>query len=106
MTIEGECAPKFAAVKEAFEANFARGDEAGAAVAVYKGGVKVVDLWGGVANQDTGAPWAEDTMVPTFSTTKGATAACLHLLVQRGRVDLDAPVVDYWPEFKENGKET
>lgn len=104
MTIDGECAPKFAAVREAFEQNFASGAEVGASVAVYKDGVKVVDLWGGVANQDTGAPWVEDTMQVTFSTTKGATASCAHLLAQRGELDFDAPAAEYWPEFKAEGK--
>lgn len=102
--ISGECAPKFAAVKEAFEANFARGDEIGAAVAVYKDGEKVVDLWGGLADEDSGRAWAEDTMQVTFSTTKGATAACAHLLAQRGELDFDAPAAHYWPEFKAEGK--
>jgi CubicO group peptidase (beta-lactamase class C family) len=104
-TIEGECAPQFAAVREAFQQNFERRGEVGAAFALYHDGRKVVDIWGGVANQDTGAPWAEDTLQLTFSTTKGATAACAHLLAQRGELDFDAPVVDYWPEFKQNGKE-
>src|SRR5205085_11420373 len=96
--IHGEVAPGYEAVREAFANNFQQHDEVGAAVAVYKDGVKVVDLWGGVADQDSGAPWQEDTMQVTFSTTKGATAACAHLLAQRGELDFDAPAAQYWPE--------
>ena len=72
---------------------------------LYLKGRKVVDLWGGLADQDTGQPWAKDTLQLVFSTTKGATAACAHLLAQRGELDLDAPVSQYWPEFKAEGKE-
>jgi CubicO group peptidase (beta-lactamase class C family) len=102
--IHGEVAPGFEAVREAFANNFAQGLEVGAAFALYKDGVKVVDLWGGIADQDTGREWTEDTMQVVFSTTKGATAACAHLLAQRGELDFDAPAADYWPEFKAEGK--
>lgn len=102
--IHGEVAPGFEPVRDAFQANFDAGHEAGAATSIYKDGVKVVDLWGGVADKDTGAPWNEDTLQLVFSTTKGATAACAALLIQRGDLDVDAPVAEYWPEFKANGK--
>ena len=72
--------------------------------AVYVGGRKVVDLWGGVADRDAGTPYTEDSLQLVFSTTKGATAACANLLAQRGDLDIDAPVAEYWPEFKANGK--
>jgi CubicO group peptidase (beta-lactamase class C family) len=104
--VHGEVAPGYEAVREAFAANFARGDELGAATSIYKDGVKVVDLWGGIANEDTGTPWNEDTLQLVFSTTKGATAACAALLMQRGLLDVDAPVVEYWPEFAAEGKDT
>lgn len=103
--IHGEVAPGFEKVRDAFAANFEHHGDVGAAFALYKDGVKVVDLWGGVANEDTGAAWNEDTLQLVFSTTKGATAICAHLLAQRGELDFDAPVAEYWPEFKANGKE-
>lgn len=103
--IQGEVAPGFEKVRDAFVANFEHHGDVGAAFALYKDGVKVVDLWGGVADEDTGAPWNEDTLQLVFSTTKGATAICAHLLAQRGELDLDATVAEYWPEFKANGKE-
>ena len=71
----------------------------------YHRGRKVVDLWGGVADETTGRPWNEDTMAVVFSTTKGVTAICAHKLAQEGKLDLDAPVAKYWPEFAQSGKE-
>ncbi|MDP1818363.1 MAG: serine hydrolase domain-containing protein [Acidimicrobiales bacterium] len=94
----------FQAVADAFEQNFADHGEIGAAAAVYVGGRKVVDLWGGVADRATGAPYTDDTLQLVFSSTKGATAACANLLAQRGDLDMDAPVATYWPEFKAAGK--
>ncbi|MEV7013717.1 serine hydrolase domain-containing protein [Streptosporangium sp. NPDC051022] len=103
--IGGSTAPGFEEVREAFAANLAGGQEVGAAVAVYLHGRKVVDLWGGIADPATGRRWERDTLQVVFSTTKGVTAACAHLLAQRGELDLDAPVAEYWPEFAANGKE-
>jgi CubicO group peptidase (beta-lactamase class C family) len=102
--IGGSVEPGFEAVADAFRSSFERHGEVGAATSVYVGGRKVVDLWGGVADVATGAPYTEDTLQLVFSTTKGATAACANLLAQRGDLDLDAPVAEYWPEFKANGK--
>lgn len=102
--IGGAVEPGFEAVAEAFAGNFAEHGEVGAACAVYVGGRKVVDLWGGVADRTTGTPYTEDSLQLVFSTTKGATAACANLLAQRGELDIDAPVAAYWPEFKAAGK--
>jgi CubicO group peptidase (beta-lactamase class C family) len=102
--IGGAVEPGFEAVAQAFAANFAEHGEVGAGCAVYVGGRKVVDLWGGIADRDAGTPYTEDTLQLVFSTTKGATAACANLLAQRGDLDVDAPVSDYWPEFKAAGK--
>ena len=64
----------------------------------------MVDLWGGVADRDRNAV-EEDTIIVVFSTTKGMTAICANKLAQEGRLDVDAPVVEYWPEFGQAGKE-
>ncbi|SCK53059.1 MULTISPECIES: serine hydrolase domain-containing protein [unclassified Streptomyces] len=89
-----------------FRANFAgEPGEVGAACGVYVGGRPVVDLWGGLADREADRPWRGDTIVQVASTTKGATAICAHMLAQRGELDLDAPVVRYWPEFGAAGKE-
>ena len=80
------------------------GHEVGAAVAVYRDGRKVVDLWGGYRNGTTRAPWERDTIVTVFSTTKGVAALTVALAASRGVVDYDARVADYWPEFAQAGK--
>lgn len=95
---------RFAAVREVFAQHFADGLEVGAAVAVTVGGVAVVDLWGGVADPETGRAWERDTLVNVFSTTKAMTALCALRLVERGELDLDRPVAFYWPEFAAAGK--
>jgi CubicO group peptidase (beta-lactamase class C family) len=91
-------------VREAFGANFARGREVGASFAVSVDGRLVVDLWGGFADAARTRPWERDTIVNVFSTTKALTALCAHVLVDRGVLELDAPVAAYWPEFAEAGK--
>lgn len=93
------CHPRFARVREAFERNFADGNEVGAAFAVYLDGELVVDLWDGVADRVSGRPWEGDTPVFTYSCTKAVTAAVLLRLAERGLVDLRAPVKEVWPEF-------
>lgn len=102
--IQGETATGFETVKEAFQQNFARRRELGAAVAVYYHGEKVVDLWAGRANKETDQPWEEDTIAPVFSVTKGLAALCMLILQSRGGFDYDAPIAEYWPEFAKNGK--
>jgi CubicO group peptidase (beta-lactamase class C family) len=103
--IDGTCKPGFERVAEAFQKNFDSKGEVGASVCLTVGGEAVVDLWGGVANQKTGAPWTKDTVCIVFSCTKGATALCAHILASRGKLDLDAPVVELWPEFGRHGKD-
>ncbi|MEU4079002.1 EstA family serine hydrolase [Streptomyces venezuelae] len=103
--VHGTCAPRFTAVREAFQANFHSRDELGAAVSVQVHGETVVDLWGGWADAARTRPWERDTVVNVWSTTKGVTALCAHLLADRGLLDLDAPVAAYWPEFAAAGKE-
>lgn len=102
--IRGTVEPGFEAVRDAFESNFAEHGEVGAGFCLYVGGRPVVDLTGGVADS-TGRPYDDSTLQMVFSTTKGATAVCAHLLAQRGALDLSAPVTDYWPEFGARGKE-
>src|SRR5436305_7127808 len=96
---EGQVEAGFEGVREAFEANFEQHGEVGAAFSLYVEGKKVVDIWGGSADPDTGRPYDSDTLQLVFSTTKGATAVCANLLAQQGQLDIDAPVTTYWPEF-------
>ncbi|WP_030341582.1 serine hydrolase domain-containing protein [Streptomyces sp. NRRL S-1022] len=105
MDVNGTVAEGFEPVREAFAANFALLGERGAAVAVYRDGHRVVDLWAGTADVDGTAPWQPGTAQIVRSATKGVAAAALLLLHQRGELDLDAPVGTYWPEYKTAGKE-
>ena len=102
---QGTCRPGFERVAEAFEKNLQEKGEIGASVCLTVGGETVVDLWGGVADPKTQAPWTRDTVSIVFSCTKGATALCAHVLASRGDLDLDAPVAELWPEFAQHGKE-
>ena len=104
--IGGDVRPDFAAVRTAFEENFTKRAELGGACCVYRDGEKVVDLWGGIRDATTGAPWEEDTMVIVYSLTKGMSAMTLALAHSRGWLDFDRPVADYWPEFAQNGKQS
>ena len=102
--IDGLVEPGFGAVADAFRTNFDHGD-VGAACCVYVDGAAVVDIRGGVADAATNRPWTDDTIALVFSTTKGATALCANVLIERGLLDPDAPVAQYWPQFAANGKE-
>jgi CubicO group peptidase (beta-lactamase class C family) len=92
-------------VRDAFDNNFAKDLEVGASFSAYHRGVKVADVWGGIADPNTGRLWNEDTIEVVFSTTKGVTAICAHKLAQEGKLDFDAPVAKYWPEFAQAGKD-
>lgn len=103
-TLHGSYDAKFKEVADAFIENFETRDEVGANVAITLEGKTVVDIWGGRKARD-GDAWGKDTVSIVFSCTKGATALCAHLLADRGKLDLDAKVADYWPEYAKNGKE-
>jgi CubicO group peptidase (beta-lactamase class C family) len=104
--VHGHCAPGFEPVREAFEQNFMGAlEEVGACASVVVDGRVVVDLWGGWRDAARTQPWERDTIVCMMSVAKAVSATCLHMLVDRGQVDLDAPVARYWPEFAQNGKQ-
>ncbi|MFM8303479.1 MAG: serine hydrolase domain-containing protein [Actinomycetota bacterium] len=103
--VHGGADAGWGAVADAFARNFAEHGDVGAACAVYVDGAPVVDLWGGLADRDTVRAWDRDTLGITFSTTKGITAIVCNRLIEQGRLDPDAPVAVYWPEFAANGKE-
>jgi CubicO group peptidase (beta-lactamase class C family) len=102
--IGGDVDEGYGKVADAFRRNMVSGDEVGAAVAVYRDGVKVVDLWGGFRNGITQAPWQEDTLVNMFSTTKGVASLAIAVGVAQGLISYDATVTDYWPEFAQASK--
>ncbi len=100
----GSVAAGFEPVQEAFAANFERHGEVGAACCVHLNGRRVVDLWGGVTTPGGSDPYTADTLQMVWSTTKGVVAIAAHILAQEGKLDFDAPVTDYWPEFAAEGK--
>ena len=105
--IEGAVAPGFERVREVFAMNFARPEpngDLGASLAVYRHGVRVVDLWGGWRDAARTRPWTHDTLVNVYSTTKGVVACAFAIAVERGAIDYSAPVTRYWPEFAAAGK--
>ena len=108
VTVQGHADARFRAVADAFAANFDQQGpgpgECGAALAVYLEGELVVDLWGGYADRERSRPWEQDTIVCVMSTTKGAASLCAHRLADEGKLDFDAPVARYWPEFAAGGK--
>lgn len=103
--ISGFVVPAFEPVRRAFVENFAARGELGGAVCVVVDGEVVVDLWGGVRDPKTGAPWAADTMTLVHSTTKGLAAMVLALIHSRGLLDHDERVASYWPGFAQAGKQ-
>jgi len=103
--IGGVCAPGFDGVLDAFRENFTDRNDVGAAVAVWVDGDLVVNLWGGFADARRRRRWRENTLASVFSGTKGLTSTCVHLLADRGEIDLYAPVAQYWPDFGQAGKQ-
>jgi CubicO group peptidase (beta-lactamase class C family) len=102
--IFGTCDERFTAVRDAVADNFREHDELGAAVAVTVDGRLVVDLWAGWMDLARTRPWQTDTLVDVFSVGKAMAALCVLILVERGQIDLDAPVARHWPEFAAHGK--
>ncbi len=104
--VAGICEPRFERVREVFCANFTERGDHGAAVSVTLDGRPVVDLWGGWADGAQTRPWQQDTLVAVWSVGKAVTAVCALQQVERGRLELEAPVARYWPEFAQAGKAT
>lgn len=103
--IQGDCDRRFEGVRKVFAENFERGLEVGACFAAVLDGEFVVDIWAGHADAALARPWERDTIVNVFSTTKAMASTCTLMLVDRGALDLDAPVARYWPEFAQAGKQ-
>ncbi|CAM4528008.1 serine hydrolase domain-containing protein [Nocardia ninae] len=100
--VDGTVEHGFEAVRDAFALAQAE-DEGAAQLCVYRNGRVVVDLWAG---QDpiSGMMWDQDSLSVLMSVSKGVTATCVHMLVERGQLELSAPVGEYWPEFATSGK--
>ena len=104
--IRGYCADSLRPVLNTFVENFKSRNELGANLCISVEGETQLDLWGGLKRSGKQLlPWDEDTISVVFSCTKAATALCAHMLIDQGKMQLHAPVSDYWPEFAQNGKE-
>jgi CubicO group peptidase (beta-lactamase class C family) len=103
--LQGTCDPRFDAVREALQRNVDSGEELGASLVLDIDGEKVIDLWGGFRDEARTTPWDEHTIVNVWSSTKTVTALAALVLVERGQLDVHAPVSRYWPEFGANGKQ-
>ena len=101
--VDGTCSEAFLPLRDLLEKNLATGEDTGASLAVVHDGELVVDLWGGEARP--GVPWTSDTLTQVWSVSKAMVALAVLTLVERGLVDLDTPVADYWPAFGAHGKD-
>src|ERR1700710_1230301 len=104
--ILGHAPPRFAAVKDAFAANFAAGEELGARFTLVEAGEVVVDLWAGFADRARTRPFDARTLTPVFSTTKALAALLVARLVDQTRLDYGQAVASVWPEFAAAGKDS
>ena len=102
--VHGSCEPGFEPVRDALGDIVATGAEVGAALAVYVDKRPVMDVWAGHRDAARTRPWEADTIVNLYSVGKAVSAVCVLRLVDAGRLDLDAPVARYWPEFAQAGK--
>jgi CubicO group peptidase (beta-lactamase class C family) len=103
--LSGTCDARFDAVRDALQRNVDSGEEAGASIVVDLDGEIAVDLWGGFRDEAGTAAWARDTITNVWSSTKTVTSLAALMLVERGQLDVDAPVSAYWPQFAANGKQ-
>jgi len=101
----GKCDDRFEGVRAALARNLDSGEELGASLVLDIDGDIVVDLWGGFADEARTVPWSEHTITNVWSSTKTVTSLAALMLVDRGELDLDAPVARYWPEFAAQGKQ-
>src|SRR5271166_374985 len=103
--LHGVCDDRFGAVRDALARNLDSGEELGASLVLDLDGDIVIDMWGGFRDQARTVPWSQDTITNVWSSTKTVTSLAALMLVDRGELDVDAPVAKYWPEFAANGKQ-
>lgn len=104
MQVQGYFDLAFESVKDAFAELFLNQQQRGAALCIQVAGETVVDLWSGTVDRERSQVWQQDTLVNVFSSTKPFAAVVLLQLMAEGKLELDRPVADYWPEFAQNGK--
>ncbi len=102
--IKGYCDPKFEQIKEPFADNFKKRLEVSASFAAIIDGKTVCNIWAGYDSGEKDRPWEMDTIVNVFSTSKVMVALCALILIDRGKMELDDPIANHWPEFAQNEK--
>ncbi len=102
--VQGSCDPQFSHLQEAFTQNFENHHEIGAAIALIKDGELLVNLYGGYRDEHQTLPWQKSTRVNVWSTTKGVTALCFAMLVDRGIIRYESRLSEYWDTFDVDGK--
>lgn len=102
--VSGTADARFARAVQVFAWLFARSSARGGALSVYQHGLPVVDIWAGTSDANGTDPWTENTGALVYSATKGIASTVVHRLADRGLIDYDAPVAEYWKEFAANGK--
>ena len=105
VTVEGSFDEKFSSTVHQFASHIAKGLDIGASLALTVNGEIVIDVWGGSLDEAGEKPWQQDTIINVYSSTKTVSFLCALVAADRGLIDFDAPVADYWPEFGINGKE-
>src|SRR5690606_38808993 len=95
--LQGFCLPEFDQIRDAFQTGFDLGEEVGAGVSLVVDGETVVDLWGGHRDRQRSQAWEKDTIVCCMSSSKGLSAICMAMAIDRGLLSLDEPVATYWP---------
>jgi CubicO group peptidase (beta-lactamase class C family) len=103
--VKGDCSERFEPVRDALADKLASGDELGASIVINIDGEVVADIWGGFRDEARTVPWTEDTITNVWSTTKTITNLAALMLVDRGQLDVYAPIARYWPEYAANGKQ-
>jgi CubicO group peptidase (beta-lactamase class C family) len=103
--IHGRCAEQFEGVRAALAQNLDSGEELGASLVLDIDGDILIDMWGGHCDKARTIPWAEHTITNVWSSTKTVTSLAALMLVDRGELDVDAPMARYWPEFAAAGKQ-
>ncbi len=103
--LHGTCDGRFEVVRSALQQNLDSGEELGASLVLDIDGDIVIDLWGGFRDQARTIPWSADTITNVWSSTKTVTSLAALMLADRGQLDVDAPVAQYWPEFAARGKQ-
>lgn len=102
--VRGHCEDGFGPVGDLFADFLQSGREIGASLGVYRGGRPVVEIWGGHVDRERTRPWERDTVTPIASTSKSLATAAVLLLIERGVIDLERPIAEYWPDFGQADK--